>query len=109
MDKYPLHRTGATGYNATGKRTRYVGSTVYPLPRSKGKEGEGEMKIYLVICNGKVSSEAYRTLKEAEAFCESRGAKKVINRWLFTNNDDVYQITDVQVDIRTPQNDEVRE
>lgn len=59
--------------------------------------GEEEMNIYIVICNGKVSSEAYRTLKEAEAFCESRGAKKVINRWLFTDNDDVYQITDVQV------------
>ena len=67
------------------------------------------MRIYLVICNGKVSSEAYRTLKEAEDFCESRGAKKVINRWLFTNNDDVYQITDVQVNIRTPLNDKVRE
>ena len=44
MDKYPLHRTGATGYNGTGKTTRYERSTVYPLPRSKGKEGEGEMR-----------------------------------------------------------------
>ena len=60
-------------------------------------EGNEKMNVYIVICNGKVSSEAYRTLKEAEAFCESRGAKKVINRWLFTDNDDVYQITDVQV------------
>ena len=40
MDKYPLHRTGATGYNETGKGAQYVGSTVYSLPRSKGKEGE---------------------------------------------------------------------
>ena len=44
MDKYPLHRTGATGYNGTGEGTRYERSTVYPLPRSKGKEGEGEMR-----------------------------------------------------------------
>ena len=41
MDKYPLHRTGATGYNGTGKGTRYAGCGVFPLPRSKGKEGEG--------------------------------------------------------------------
>ncbi len=40
MDKYPLHRTGATGYNGTGKGTRYVGSRVFSLPRSKGKEGD---------------------------------------------------------------------
>ena len=104
-----MHRTGATGYNGTGKGTQYERSTVYPLPRSKGKEREGEMRVYLVICNGKFSSEAYRTLKEAEAFCESRGAKKIINRWLFTDNDDVYQITDVQVNTRTPKNDEVME
>ena len=104
-----MHRTGTAGYNQTGETTRYERSTVFPLPRSKGKEGEGEVRVYLVICNGKISSEAYRTLKEAEAFCESRGAKKIINRWLFTDNDDVYQITDVQVNTCTPQNDEVRE
>ena len=48
MDKYPLHRTGATGYNGTGKGTRYERGTVYSLPRSKGKEGEGvgEMRFY---------------------------------------------------------------
>ena len=55
------------------------------------------MIVYVVLCNGKLSSEGYRTLKEAEEFCESRGAKKVINRWMFTDNDDVYQITDVCV------------
>ena len=44
MDKYPLHRKGATGYNGTGKGTRYERSRIYPLPRSKGKEGEGEMR-----------------------------------------------------------------
>ena len=42
MDKYPLHRTGATGYNGTGKGTRYERGRFYPLPRSKGKKGEGE-------------------------------------------------------------------
>ena len=41
MDKYPLHRTGATGYNGTGKETQYVGSVIYPRHRSKGKEEEG--------------------------------------------------------------------
>ena len=55
------------------------------------------MIIYVVLYNGKLSSEGYRTLKEAEEFCKSRGAKKVINRWMFTDNDDVYQITDVCV------------
>ena len=59
--------------------------------------GEEKMNIYVVLCNGKLSSEGYETLKQAQKFCESRGAKKVINRWLFTDNDDVYQITDVQV------------
>jgi hypothetical protein len=43
MDKYPLHRTGATGYNGTGKGTQNVGCGAFSLPRSKGKEGEGEM------------------------------------------------------------------
>ena len=33
-----MYRTGATGYNGTGKGTQYVGCGVYPLPRSKGKE-----------------------------------------------------------------------
>jgi uncharacterized phage protein (TIGR01671 family) len=47
MDKYPLHRTGATGYNGTGKGEQYVGCGVFPLPRSKGKEGEGEMREIL--------------------------------------------------------------
>ena len=55
------------------------------------------MIVYVILCNGKLSSEGYRTLKEAEEFSKSRGAKKVINRWMFTDNDDVYQITDVCV------------
>ena len=57
------------------------------------------MRIYLVICNGKVSSEAYTTLKEAEEFCISRGASESIDdSWTFAKGEDVYQITDVQVD-----------
>jgi hypothetical protein len=46
MDKYPLHRTGETRYNGTGKGTQYERSIVYPLPRSEEKEGDGEMKFY---------------------------------------------------------------
>lgn len=55
------------------------------------------MIVYVVLYNGKLSSEGYRTLKEAEEFCKSRGAKKVINRWMFTDNDNVYQIMDISV------------
>ena len=39
MDKYPLHRTGATRYNGTGEGEQYECCGVFPLPRSKGKEG----------------------------------------------------------------------
>ena len=48
-------------------------------------EESRKMNIYIVLCNGKVSSEAYRTLKEAEAFCESRGAKpkEFGNGWIY--------------------------
>lgn len=55
------------------------------------------MNIYIVICNGKVSSEAYRTLEEAQKFCENRGAKQGISCWVYTTEKDVYTITDVQV------------
>lgn len=63
--------------------------------------GEEEMNIYIVLCNGKVSSEAYRTLEEAQKFCESRGAKpkEFGNGWIYRDelNCRLYQITDVQV------------
>jgi hypothetical protein len=59
------------------------------------------MNIYIVICNGKVSSEAYRTVEEAQKFCESRGAKpkEFGNGWIYQDelNCRLYQITDVQV------------
>ena len=64
------------------------------------------MKIYLVVCNGTISSEAYYTLEQAQKFCESRGAKQDVTAWVYTTDEDVYMITDVQV---IPQNDEVRE
>lgn len=67
------------------------------------------MRVYLVVCNGKISSEAYTTLDKAQKFCESRGAKQDINDWVYTDDVNVYMITDVQVIPRTPQNDEVRE
>ena len=62
---------------------------------------EEEMNIYIVLCNGKVSSEAYRTLEEAQKFCERRGAKpkEFGNGWIYQDelNCILYQITDVQV------------
>ena len=44
MDKYPLHRTGAAEYNGTGKEAHYECGGVFSIPRSKGKEGEGELR-----------------------------------------------------------------
>ena len=67
------------------------------------------MRVYLVVCNGKISSEAYSALEQAQEFCESRGAKQDVSAWVYTPDEDVYMITDVQVIPRTPQNDEVRE
>ena len=55
------------------------------------------MIVYVVLCNGKLSSEGYKTLKEAQKFCKSRGAKKQENGngWLYVDNCHLYQITDV--------------
>ena len=46
------------------------------------------MIVYVVLCNGKLSSEGYKTLKEAQKFCKSRGAKKQENGngWLYVDN-----------------------
>lgn len=65
------------------------------------------MKVYLVVCNGKISREAYYTLEQAQEFCESRGAKQDVNAWVYTTDEDVYMITDVQVIPRTHQKKEV--
>ena len=67
------------------------------------------MRVYLVVCNGKISSEAYSTLEQAQEFCERRGARQDVSAWVYITNEDVYMIMDVQVIPRTPQNDEVRE
>ena len=60
------------------------------------------MKIYLVICNGKVSGEAYTTLSKAQKFCESRGAKEDALGWVYSDGENVYMITDVQVNTDCP-------
>lgn len=61
--------------------------------------GEEKMNVYVVLCNGKLSSEGYETLEQAQKFCESRGATKKENGngWLYEDNCHLYQITDVQV------------
>ena len=56
-----------------------------------------KMNIYIVVCNGKVSSEAYRTLEEAQKFCESRCGTFKENNWKYLDGENVYIITDVQV------------
>lgn len=63
--------------------------------------GEEKMNVYVVLCNGKLSSEGYETLEQAQKFCESRGAKpkEFGNGWIYQDelNCRLYQITDVQV------------
>ena len=61
--------------------------------------GEEEMNIYIVICNGKVSSEAYRTLEEAQRFCETRNEikQKIGNGWRYEGECNSYVIQEVQV------------
>ena len=46
MDKYPLHRRTKARCNGIGKKMRYGGIGTFLVPRSKGKEGEGEMSKY---------------------------------------------------------------
>ena len=60
-------------------------------------EENEKMNVYLVVCNGKISSEAYRTLKEAEAFCESRYGTFKETDWRYSDGENVYVIIDVQV------------
>ena len=57
------------------------------------------MNIYIVICNGKVSSEAYRTLEEAQKFCETRNEfkQKIGNGWRYEGVYNSYAIQEVQV------------
>lgn len=62
--------------------------------------GEEEMNIYIIVCNGKVSSEAYRTLEEAQKFCETRAGnlQKTGNGWRYENENNSYVIQDVRVE-----------
>ena len=46
MDKHPLHRRTKGRCNGTCKKMWYGGIRTFLVPRSKGKEGEGEMKFY---------------------------------------------------------------
>lgn len=60
-------------------------------------------KVYLVLCNGIVSDEAYSTVEGALNFIANRyGAPKCLDdaktrHWTYCFNDYVYQITDVSV------------
>lgn len=61
------------------------------------------MRAYIIIVTSKkestikVSSEAYRTLDGAIAFCISRNAKRLDNSLIYTNDNYIYTITDVEV------------
>lgn len=64
------------------------------------------MEAYLVICNGKISGKAYSTLKQAQEFCETQGAKQNVNNaWIYTTDEDIYMITNVQVMMSAAKND----
>lgn len=59
------------------------------------------MLVYIVTVNGKVSSEAYKTLEEAQKFIMSRtGIANIIHdNYLIAQdtNDNLYEIHDVRV------------
>lgn len=60
------------------------------------------MIVYTVICNGKLSSEGYRTLEEAQKFCETRAGnpQKIGNGWRYENENNSYVIQDVRVEVK---------
>lgn len=66
---------------------------------SKSEESR-KMNIYIVLCNGKVSSEAYRTLEEAQKFCETRNEikQKIGNGWRYEGECNSYVIQEVMVE-----------
>lgn len=57
------------------------------------------MIFYVVCVNGKISSQGYKTLEEAQNFCKSRSDNPEIvgNGWRFMSNETVYTITDIKV------------
>ena len=58
------------------------------------------MIVYVVVCNGKLSSIGYKTFQEAQNFCEKRygNPKKIDNGCKYENGNDLYVIQDVQVE-----------
>ena len=63
-------------------------------------EENEKMNVYIVVCNGKVSSEAYRTLEEAQKFCETRNEikQKIGNGWRYEGEYNSYVIQEVRVE-----------
>ena len=59
------------------------------------------MIIYIVVCNGKISSNGYETLQEAQKFCETRAGnpKQIGNGWRYKTENDLYEIQDIQVEV----------
>ena len=59
------------------------------------------MIIYIVVCNGKTSSNGYKTLQEAQKFCEARDGipKKIDNGWCYKTENDIYVIQDIKVEV----------
>ena len=62
------------------------------------------MIVYIVVCNGKISSDGYKTLQEAQKFCETRSGnpEKTDNGWRYRTENDLYQIQDIKIeDVKT--------
>ena len=60
------------------------------------------MIVYTVVCNGKLSSEGYATLEQAQKFCETRAGNlhKIGNGWRYEGKNDCYVIQDMRVDVK---------
>lgn len=60
------------------------------------------MMVYAVICNGKLSSDGYETLEQAQRFCETRAGspQKTGNGWIYKNGNDLYVIQDIKVEVK---------
>ena len=58
------------------------------------------MIAYIVVCNGKISSNGYKTLQEAQKFCETRSGnpEKIDNGWRYKTENDLYEIQDIKID-----------
>ena len=60
------------------------------------------MIVYVVVCDGKLSSEGYATLEQAQRFCETRAEnpQKTGNGWRYESVSNSYVIQDVRVDVK---------